>query len=75
MNPKIQERCEVAEAAGTRVQELTAAIVEKWRRMRKEGVLYSKGERKADSDALEEASEQYHLISESVDGIEDTVRS
>lgn len=78
MNAYIQqiykERCEAAENAASRVQDLTASIVNKWRMMAKESVLYSKGEREADSEALEEAQKQFSLILESVYKIEDAER-
>jgi hypothetical protein len=70
-----RERCEAAEATANRVQELTAAIVHKLRRMAKDGVLYSSAERKADSEALEEAQEQFRLVLESVYEIEDAEKN
>lgn len=75
MNQYIQkiysERCEAAQNAANRVQELTATILAKWKRMGKEGILYSSGERAADSDALVEAQEQFRLVLDSVCAIED----
>lgn len=70
-----KERCAAAEKAANRVQELTASIVAKWQKMAKEGALYSSGERKADSEALEEAQAQFRLVLESVYAIEDAERS
>ncbi len=78
MNTYVQqiyrERCQAAEDAAQRVRELHQAILDRWHRMAKEGVLYTRGERQADSDALEEATEQFKLILASVYEIEDAER-
>lgn len=69
-----RERLETAEVAADRVRQIQQAILSKWARMGKEGVFYLSSERKADSDALEEAEEQFRLILTSVYEIEDDLR-
>lgn len=66
-----QQRLEAAETARLRVVEITQTILEKWRKMGKEGRLYPRGERNADSDSLKEAEDQFRLVLESVYEIED----
>ena len=64
------ERCEAVDAAMQRVQDLNKAIAERMRRYAKEGTLYTKTQRLADSDALKEAEEQVRRVLESFDEIE-----
>lgn len=69
-----RDRCQAAENAAQRVQERHQAILDRWRRMANEGVLYTSTQRQVDSDALQEASEQFRLILASVYEIEDAER-
>ena len=69
-----RERLESAQVAADRVRELQQTILDKWARMGKEGIFYLSGERKADSDALEEAEEQFRLVLASVYKVEDDLR-
>lgn len=69
-----RERLEAAVVAADRVREIQQVILSKWARMGNEGVFYLSGERKADSDALEEAAQQFRLILASVYEVEDDLR-
>lgn len=78
MNTYIQqvyrERCQAAEDAAQRVRERHQAILDRWQDMAKDGVLYTRAKRLADSEALKEASEQFTLILASVYELEDAER-
>lgn len=69
-----QERLKSAEIAADRVQGLHRGILDKMAHMAKDGVLYSRSQRQADSDALKEAEEQFRLILASVYEVEDDLR-
>lgn len=79
MNSYIQEiykaRCEAAEEAADRVRELTAVVMRKFKRMSREGVLYAKAERAADTAALEQAQGDFEAKLKSVFELEDAERS
>jgi hypothetical protein len=66
-----QQRLEVAESARLRAAGIQQTIIENERKMLKEGRLYLRSERAANSDALREAEEQFRLALESVFQIED----
>ncbi len=70
-----RERLVAAEVAADRVREIQKTILAKWARMGSAGVLYQSGERKADSDALEEAEGQFRMILASVYEVEDDLCS
>lgn len=79
MNSYLQKiykaRCEAAEEAADRIRELTGTVTHKFKRMSREGILYTTAERAADSAALEKAQQELEQILKSIYDIEDAERS
>lgn len=70
-----RERCEAAEKAADCVQKQHKSIVDKMHNMSKNGVFYTRAERQADSDSLQEANKLFMNILESVFELEDAERT
>lgn len=79
MNDYIREiytqRLAAAEAARQQLIEKTDIITERWRQMSKEGRLYTKAQRDADSKALETAEDTFRQVLLSVYELEDAERT
>lgn len=70
-----EQRLNEAEAASQRLRDIQSGIIEKWRKMTREGRLYRRAERDADSAALSHAEMEFTHMLERVYEIEDAEKA